>query len=79
MTYKEFISKLETYSSFTLKFKKESKEYLTLYLEDNLPIAALSLINNDWKFLNQSVCFDATFLDAMARLADTPKEERTKP
>lgn len=76
MTYEEFISKLEEYSSFTLKFKKEGKECLTLYLEDGVPLAALSLTNSDWKFLNQSVCFDAAFLDTMAKLANTPKEQR---
>ena len=41
-----------------------------------MPITALSLVNDDWQFLNQSVCFDAAFLDAMAKLADTPKEQR---
>lgn len=76
MTYEEFISELEEYSSFTLTFKKESNEYLILYLESEVPVAALSLVHDDWKFLNQSICFDATFLEAMARLADTPKEQR---
>lgn len=76
MTYKEFISKLEEYSSFTLKFKKLTEKCLILCLEDEMPIAALSLVNDDWQFLDQSVCFDATFLDAMAKLADTPKERR---
>lgn len=76
MTYKEFISKLEEYSFCMLNFEKESEEYLILYVESELPVAALSLINDDWKFINQSASFDATFLGAMAELADTPKEQR---
>lgn len=76
MTYKEFISKLEEYSSFTLNFKKLTEKCLILWLEDDVPIAALDLVNNDWQFLDQSVCFDATFLKAMVKLADTPKERR---
>lgn len=76
MTYKEFISKLEAYSFCMLNFEKESEEYLILYVESELPVAALSLVNDDWKFINQSASFDATFLGAMAELADTPKEQR---
>lgn len=76
MTYKEFISKMEEYSFFTLNFEKESEEYLILYLESEVPLAALSLVNDDWKFINQSASFDATFLGAMAKLVDTPKEQR---
>lgn len=76
MTYKEFISKLEEYSFLTLGFEKESEEYLILYLESEVPLAALSLVNDDWKFINQSASFDATFLGAMAELADTPKKQR---
>ena len=63
MTYKEFISKLEAYSFCMLNFEKESEEYLILYVESELPVAALSLVNDDWKFINQSASFDATFLD----------------
>ncbi|MFV4955485.1 hypothetical protein [Lactobacillus delbrueckii] len=78
MTYKEFISKLEDYSFFMLHFEKESEEYLILYIEisGEVPIAALSLVHDDWKFINQSASVDATFLGAMAELADTPKEQR---
>ena len=76
MTYKEFISKLEAHSFCMLNFEKESEEYLLLYVESEMPIAALSLVDDDWKFINQSASFDATFLGAMAELADTPKEQR---
>lgn len=76
MTYKNFISKLEEYSSFTLNFKKLTEKCLILWLEGEMPIAALSLVNDDWQFLDQSASFDATFLGAMAELADTPKEQR---
>ena len=76
MTYKEFISKMEAHSFCMLNFEKESDEYLTLYVESEVPLAALSLVNDDWKFINQSASFDATFLGAMAELADTPKEQR---
>lgn len=76
MTYKEFISKLEAHSFCMLNFEKESEEYLLLYVESEMPIAALSLVDDDWKFIDQSASFDATFLGAMAELADTPKEQR---
>ena len=76
MTYKEFINELEEYSSFTLNFKKFTEKCLILCLENDVPIAALSLVNDDWQFLDQSVCFDATFLKTMSKLADTPKERR---
>lgn len=84
MTYKEFISKLEAYSfcmlhfekESVLNFKKESEEYLILYIESELPIAALSLVDDIWKFIDQSASFDATWLGTMAELADTPKEQR---
>lgn len=76
MTYKEFINKLEEYSSFTLNFKKLTEKCLILWFEGEVPIAALSLVNDDWQFLDQSTCFDATFLETMAKLADTPKERR---
>lgn len=84
MTYKEFISKLEAYSFFMLhfekesmlNFKKESEECLILYLEREMPIAALSLVHDDWTIINQSASFDATWLGTMAELADTPKEQR---
>lgn len=76
MTYKEFISELEKYSSFSLKFKKLTEKCLILWLEGDVPIAALDLVNNDWQVLDQSAYFDATFLRAMAKLADTPKERR---
>ena len=76
MTYKEFISKLEEYSFCVLNFEKGSKEFLILYIESELPIAALSLVDDDWKFIDQSALFDATWLGTMAELADTPKEQR---
>lgn len=77
MTYKEFTSKMEAYTSLMLNFKKESEEYLILYLESVVPIARLSLVSDDWKFINQFARFDAAFLvDAMSELADTPKEQR---
>lgn len=76
MTYKEFISEMEPYTFLMLNFKKESEEYLILYVESNVPIAMLSLVHDDWKFINQSASFDATFLGAMAELADTHKEQR---
>ena len=76
MTYKEFISKLEEYSFCMLNFEKGSKECLILYIESELPIAALSLVDDDWKFIDQSALFDATWLGTMAELADTPKEQR---
>lgn len=76
MTYKEFISKLEEYSFCVLNFEKGSKEFLILYVESELPIAALSLVDDDWKFIDQSALFDATWLGTMAELADTPKEQR---
>ena len=76
MTYKEFISKLEAHSFCMLNFEKESEEYLILYIESEVPIAVLSLVDDDWKFINPSSSFDATFLGAMAKLADTPKEQR---
>lgn len=76
MTYKEFISKLEEYSFCMLNFEKGSKEFLILYIESELPIAALSLVDDDWKFIDQSALFDATWLGTMAELADTPKEQR---
>ena len=76
MTYKEFISKLEEYSFCMLNFEKGSKEFLILYVESELPIAALSLVDDDWKFIDQSALFDATWLGTMAELADTPKEQR---
>ena len=81
MTYKEFISEMEEYSSFMLNFEKTTfekttEECLILYVESEVPIAALSLVNDDWQFINQSASFDATFLGAMAELADTPKEQR---
>lgn len=90
MTYKEFINKLEAHSFCMLNFEKESEEYLLLYVECERPIAALSLVDDDWKFIDQSAgfgatfwnfidqsaSFDATFLGAMAELADTPKEQR---
>lgn len=76
MTYKEFISKLEEYSFCMLNFEKESNEYLTLYVESELPLAALSLADDDWKFIDQSALFDATWLGTMAELADTPKKQR---
>lgn len=76
MTYKEFISKLEKYSFCMLNFEKGSKEYLILYVESELPIAALSLVDDDWKFIDQSALFDGTWLRTMAELADTPKKQR---
>lgn len=84
MTYKEFISKLKAYSfcmlhfekASVLNFKKESEEYLILYIESELPIAALSLVDDVWKFDRSTASFDATWLRTMAELADTPKEQR---
>ena len=76
MTYKEFISKLEEYSFCMLNFEKESEEYLILYVESELPIAALSLVDDVWKFGRSTASFDATWLRTMAELADTPKEQR---
>lgn len=76
MTYKDFINKLEEYSFCMLNFEKESEDYLTLYVESELPLAALSLADDDWKFIDQSALFDATWLRTMAELADTPKEQR---
>lgn len=76
MTYKEFISELEPYTFLMLNFEKESEEYLFLYVESEVPVAALSLVDDDWKFINPHSSFDATFLGAMAELADTPKEQR---
>lgn len=76
MTYKEFISKLEAYSFCILSFEKESDEYLTLYIESELPLAALSLADDDWRIIDQSALFDATWLVTMAKLADTPKGQR---
>lgn len=76
MTYKEFISKLEEHSFCVLNFEKGYKELLVLYVESELPIATLSLADDDWKFINPHSSFDATFLRAMAELADTPKEQR---
>ena len=78
MTYKDFISKLEAHSFCMLNFEKasEDEEYIVLYVESEVPIAALSLVDDDWKFINPSSSFDATFLGAMAELADTPKEQR---
>ena len=76
MTYKEFISKMEEYSFCMLHFEKESEEYLILYVESEVPVAALSLVNDDWRFINQSASFDATWLRTMAELADMPKEQR---
>lgn len=82
MTYKEFISKMEAHSFCTLNFGKttfkNSTECLILYVECEAPIAALSLVDDDWQFINPSASFDATFLGAMAELADTPKEQRGK-
>ena len=76
MTYKEFISKLEEHSFCMLNFEKGYKECLILYIECELPLAELSLVDDTWKFIDQSARFDATFLKAMAELADTPKEQR---
>lgn len=76
MTYKEFISKLEEHSFCVLNFEKGSKEFLVLIVESELPIAALSLVDDDWKFINPHSSFDATWLGTMAELADTPKEQR---
>lgn len=84
MTYKEFVSKMEKYSFLMLNFEKESvlnfakesEEYLILYVESDLPIAALSLVDDVWKFGQPTASFDATWLRTMAELADTPKEQR---
>ena len=76
MTYKEFIDKLEAHSFCTLSFEKLNEKCLVLYVECEAPIAALSLVDDDWQFLNPHSSFDATFLGAMAELADTPKEQR---
>lgn len=82
MTYKEFISKLEAYSlcmlNFEKGFEKGSKECVILYIECELPIAELNLVDDVWvwKFIDQSTLFDATWLRTMAELADTPKEQR---
>lgn len=76
MTYKEFISKLEAHSFCTLNFEKGYKERLILYVECEAPIATLSLVDDDWQFIDPHSRFDATFLGAMAKLADTPKEQR---
>ena len=77
MTYKKFISTLEEYSLCTLNFEKGSKECIILYIEyGELPIAELSLVDDVWKFIDQSVSFDATWLGTMAELADTPKNQR---
>lgn len=76
MTYKEFISKLEAHSFCTLSFEKLNEKCLILYVECEAPIAALNLVDDDWQFLDKPACFDATFLEAMAELADTPKEQR---
>lgn len=76
MTYKEFISKMEAHSFCTLSFEELNEKFLILYVECEAPIAALSLVDDDWKFIDQSASFDATFLRAMADLADTPKEQR---
>lgn len=76
MTYKEFISKLEAHSFCMLNFEKGYKERLILYVESEVPVATLSLVDNDWSFINPHSNFDATFLGAMAELADTPKEQR---
>ena len=76
MTYKEFISKMEAHSFCTLNFEKLNEKILILYVECEAPIAALDLVDDDWQFLDKYASFDATFLDAMAELADTPKEQR---
>lgn len=76
MTYKEFISKLEAHSFCMLNFEKLTEKCLILYVESEAPIAALSLVDDDWQFIDQSARFDATFLGTMAELADTPKEQR---
>ena len=77
MTYKEFISKLEEYSFCMLNFEKGSKEFLILYIESELPIAALSLVDDDWKFIDQSALFDATWLGTMAEMSELVKGKRT--
>lgn len=76
MTYKDFISKLEEYSFCMLNFEKSNEKCLILYVECEAPIAALNLVDDTWKFINPSSRFDATFLGAMAELAETPKEQR---
>lgn len=76
MTYKEFISKMEAHSFCTLNFQKINENFLILYVECEAPIAALNLVDDDWQFFDRYASFDATFLGAMADLADTPKEQR---
>lgn len=76
MTYKEFISKLEAHSFCVLNFEELPEKCLILYVESEVPIAALSLVDDNWNFINPHSSFDATFLGAMAELADTPKEQR---
>lgn len=61
MTYKEFISKLEEYSSFTLKFKKLTEKCLILCLEDEMPIAALSLVTMTGNFLTSPYALTPPF------------------
>lgn len=76
MTYKEFISTLEAHSFCTLNFGKLNEKFLILYVECEAPIAALSLVDDDWQFLYKCASFDATWLRTMAELVDTPKERR---
>lgn len=76
MTYKEFISKMEAHSFCTLSFEKLNEKCLILYVDCEAPIAVLNLVDDDWQFLDRYASFDATFLKAMAELADTPKEQR---
>lgn len=79
MTYKEFVSKLEAHSFCLLRFEKATGttgKCLILYVESEVPIAAISLVDDSWRFIDRSASFDATFLGAMAKLADTPKEQR---
>lgn len=47
MTYKQFISKLEAHSFCVLNFEELPEKCLILYVESEVPIAALSLVDDE--------------------------------